>query len=233
MKKSIKVLTYNKAGFDKAVKHALALGVTPTVLTFDPDKSSLVVILENGTARIVKSKAGYTPKKEPYAAIISLEQFKCYNHLNELIANKAVQQGVDPKQCQQDKAEAFSVGHDIGYDAGYDVGYDDGVTDTAPQTTLKCVECEVLVQNPIVWASMGIPFFKANGLELVESDGKMFTIDTKANTSTEFTAEEVAKQIKQDILDGKDTIYTSFAKNFELIDTAKYKKVLVDEAVTN
>jgi len=232
--KKVKVLTYNKAGFDKAVKHATALGVITKDgqgQTFDADKTSLVISLGN-PASMAKSRAGYTPKKTPYAAIIDLNAFKACNHINELLANKPVINGVPKAECDQQKVKAAADGYDHGYDVGesvgYDVGYVDGVDDTAPQTTLKCVEAVVLTQNPIVWASMGIPFFKENGVNVVESEGKMYTVDTKSNTSTEFTAAEVAKQVKIDLLAGDDTIYTQFAKNFELIDSIRYDKVLVD-----
>ena len=224
MVKKIKVLTYNKAGFDKAVKHALTLGVQRTTLTFDSNKTALVVSL-GSIAKMMKSKAGYTPKNDPYAAIMDLAAFQGFNHLNELTANKAAAPaGISKAAC----AEKVEMAADIAYDGGYVDGHEDGTNDAAPQTTLKCVEVTVLVQNPIVWASMGVPFFKANGLDIVENDGKMFTIDTAANTSTEFTAEEAAKQIKADLLEGDDTIFTQFAKNFELIDSIKYDKVLVD-----
>ena len=227
MAKKIKVLTYNKAGFDKAVKHALALGVQKTTLTFDSNKSALVITIGN-PSKMVKSKAGYTPKKDPYAAILDLSAFKSCNHLNELTANKPIIQGVDPKQCAQDKVKAYDNGYVDGEADGYDSGYIDGDADAAPQTTLKCVEATVLTQNPIVWASMGIPFFKANGLDIVENDSKQWTIDVTTNTAVEFTAAEAAKQIKVDLLAGDETIYTNFAKNFELIDSIRYDKVLVD-----
>lgn len=224
MAKKIKVLTYNQAGFNKAVKHALSLGVEKTTLTFDSNKSSLVVSL-GSPAKMMKSKAGYTPKNDPYSAILDLASFQACNHLNELTANKPAVKGMSKAECDKKVTKVA----DAAYDTGYGHGHEDGTTESAPQTTLKCVEVTVLVQNPIVWASMGIPYFKANGLDIVENDGKMFTVDTTANTSTEFTAAEAAKQIKADLLEGDDTIYTQFAKNFELIDSIKYDKVLVTE----
>jgi len=221
MAKSIKVLTYNKAGFDKAVKHALSLGVKKTTLTFDANKSSLVVKL-GATPTMAKSRAGYTPKENPYAAILDLAGFQSCQHLDDLAANKPAVKtvGVPEAVCAQRA--------DIAFDQGFVIGYDEGVDDTLPQSTLKCVEAEVLTQNPIVWATMGIPFFKDNGLDIVENDGKMYTINTTTNTATEFTAVEAAKQAKKDLLAGEDSIYTSFAKNFELVDMLRHAKVLVD-----
>lgn len=231
MSKKIKILTYNKAGFDKAVKHAFSLGVTTRdgKLTYDANKSAIVITVDGGKATMAKSRAGYTPKKDPYAAIMDLAAFRAANHVNELIANRPVVSGVSPAECESKTKTAHAQGYAIGEEVGYAVGYIDGTEDAAPQTTLKCVEATVLTQNPIVWASMGVPYFKENGVDIVEADGKLWTIDTVANTSTEFTAASVAEQVKKDLLAGDDTVYTSFAKNFELIDSIRYEKVLVTE----
>ena len=231
----IKVLTYNKAGYDKAVKHAYKLGATSRDgnTDFNPDKTALVI---DGKF-MQSSRAGYTPKKNPYDAIISIDQFRAMTSLmpssgNAVGVSRPVA-GVSKAEVTQAVNQAKTVGYSVGFTdgeaVGYAVGYDDGSTDVAPQKTLRCTKATILEQNPVVWASMGIPFFRDNGVEIVEDDGKMYTIDTVANEATEFTAKSVAKQAKKDLLAGDNTIYTQFVKNFDLADELVYSKVLVDE----
>jgi len=225
-----KVLTYNEAGYKKAVKHAKALGAISRDgdTKFKADKTSLVI----DKGYMMQSRAGYAPKKQPYDAIVTLEQFKAMASLTALptAGNVGVSTGVSPAKVAQDVAKAKHVGYGIGFDdgeaVGYAVGHDDGQTYAAPQKTLRCTKAKILVANPVIWKSMGIPFFEANGIDIVEADGKSYTIDIATNDATEFTAKSVAAQAEKDLLDDKDTIYTQFVKNFDLADELVFSKVL-------
>ena len=231
-----KVLTYNKAGYDKAVKHAKSLGAKSRdgKTAFNPDKTALVI----DQGYMMQSRAGYTPKKNPYDSIISIDQFRSMSSLMPSSGNagsvptpamKGVSKAEVVEATKQAKAVGYGLGFQDGEAVGYEVGHEDGTVAAAPQKTLRCTGVKILEQNPVVWAAMGIPFFRANGVEIVEADGKMYTIDTVTNTSTEFTAKAVAKQAKIDLLAGDNTVYTQFVKNFDLADELVYSKVLVNE----
>lgn len=229
----IKVLTYNKAGYDKAVKHAVKLGAKSRDgnTTFNPDKTSLVI--DQGF--MMCSKAGYTPKKKPYDAIISKDQFVTMTSLMPSTGSAAgVPKSVAPAGASQAEVkQAKSIGYGLGFQdgeaVGYAVGHDDGSASVAPQKTLRCTAATILEQNPVVWAAMGVPFFRDNGVDIVEQDGKMYTIDLVTNTAVEFTALTAAAQAKEDMLAGDNTVYTQFVKNFDLADEIVFSKVLVDE----
>lgn len=229
----IKVLTYNKAGYDKAVRHAIKLGAVSRDgdTAFNSSKTSLVI---DGKFMMC-SKAGYTPKKVPYDSIIDLDTFKTMTSLTSSAGTtQRVPAGTSPAEVNQKVAVAATQGYTNGFAdgeaVGYEDGYCDGTVDAAPQKTLKCTKATILVQNPVVWATMGIPFFRDNGIEIVEHDDKMYTLDLVTNTSVEFTAKSAAEQAQADLIAGNETVYTSFVKNFDLADELVYTKVLVDES---
>ena len=85
------------------------------------------------------------------------------------------------------------------------------------QDTLKVTACEVLVQEAIGFNTIGLPFLIDNGVEVTMSEGVAYIIDIKNNTAKPLTAKSAAKRAKKAILAGKNNVWTSYAKRFDLV----------------
>jgi len=220
MSRRIKVLPKSQKEFDAVVKHGFSIGIGTKAgkLTYDAVKSAIVIELEGQSPRMMRSNPSFVPKDRPYKAVLQGDEFLRIFHIDQLNAAKITVPAVSAIAIAKIATES--------YGEGYDDGFVDGVDTAAPQTTLKCSSVEILTQNPIVWASKGAQYFKDNGIELVEADGKLHIIDEVANTATEFTPKLVADKAKEDLLKGDKSVYTDFVKNFELINTITYEKVL-------
>lgn len=97
------------------------------------------------------------------------------------------------------------------------------------QTTLAVSGCDVLVQNPVLWTSQGLPRLKALGVEITMLGDVAYVIDVTSNSATEFNSTTASAQAKQDILDGKVTPYSIWANEFQLIENLVQTKVIPDQ----
>lgn len=97
------------------------------------------------------------------------------------------------------------------------------------QNTLQVSDCDVLVQNPVLWSSVGLPLLKRLGVEVTTLGDKDYIIDIANNDAVEFTADSASAQAKADLVAGKNTPYTQWAKECELIENMVLSKELPEQ----
>lgn len=199
----VKIIVTSAAQWNQVVDHARNLGAVSrdNAYSFNPAKTAMVI--DNNyikySSPTMKSVADATPPMK-----ISVTEFLGLTSLHD-IAN--IGKPID----KQAVANAVAA-----------------VKEQMPcaQSTLDVTDCDVLVQNPVNFATVGVPMLKTLGVEITTLNGVDYIIDVTANTATKFTAESASAQAKADLIAGEASPYTAWAKACDLIENLVMSKVL-------
>lgn len=201
--KKIKVIVTTAGQWDQVMNHARKLGAVSrdNAYGFNPDKTAMVI--DNNyikySSPTMKSVAGAVePLKISVNEFLGLASLHDAGLIGQPVDKQAVANAVAAVKEQMPCA----------------------------QSTLDVTDCDVLTQDAVVFATVGIPMLKTLGIEITTVDGVDYTIDVTANTATKFTAESASQQAKADLIDGKVTAYTKWAKACDLVENLVMSKVL-------
>lgn len=199
------------------VKQALidAGGYSRDAVPYNTAKSTIVV---EGCGKILHSRPDYRRNvkagKKGYDVVISYTDFMNHPDKNGLITGSADSYDASAADC----CEAIAISEQA---------LQAVCKEAFPQPTdkLEVADVTILTQDPVIFAALGVSQLRNAGLDITETDGKLYVIDTDSNTSTEVNAEQVAEQAKTDFLanDG-DTPYTIYATNMNLVESISHKK---------
>lgn len=204
--KKIKVIATTSAEWNTIIAQARKLGAVSRDNTygFNPEKTAMII--DNNyikySSPTLKSVAGATPPLK-----ISVGEFLGLASLHDagLIGQPVDKQAIATAVAQV-KAEL-----------------------PCAQSTLEVADCTVLVQNPVVWATVGVPMLKGLGVDVTTLDGVDYIIDIAKNEAVVFTAESASAQAKADLIAGEVTAFTKYAKACDLITDLRLSKVLPQE----
>jgi len=83
---------------------------------------------------------------------------------------------------------------------------------------LKILDVKVDAQNDIIFQAKGVSTLDG----LTELEGKYYQLDTVANTASIINPKAISKDVKTDLLKGKDTDLVRFAERFNLISSIEF-----------
>ena len=226
-------LGLTKTQWDLAINHAAALGAFSRdgQYGYRPDKNAMTL-----DGYFIKySSPTAKPTNSPVDMKISYSEFMSMSTLNNgsgsnVKARPTAPTPTAPTPTGISKAECDRRVEKAARDAADGAVAVMEVMSPIAQATLKVVDVKILAQNPIVFAAQGIDALKDLGVDIVTHDGKNYIIDTATNTADEVTPDMIAKKAKADFLDGKVTAYTTYAKDFDLIESMTHGKVLNDDS---
>lgn len=92
-------------------------------------------------------------------------------------------------------------------------GTSGSMVDFAKTLKLKILDVTVDTQNEIIFQAKGVSTLDG----LTELEGKYYQLDTIANTATIINPAAISKDVKADLLKGKDSSLVRFAERFNLI----------------
>lgn len=206
--KKIKVMptTGTRQEWDTIVAHARKLGAISRdgEYGYNPDRTAMII--DNHymkySSPTMKPKAGVeVPTKVSVDEFMSLESLHDVQFIGKPVDKQAVAKAVAATRAIM----------------------------PCSQNTLAVSDCTVLVQNDVLWASVGLPMLKDLGVEVTTLGDKDYIIDVANNDAQLFTAETASAQAKKDLLDGKVTPYTQWAKQCELIENLVMSKELPEQ----
>jgi len=199
----IKVIATSETQWNAIVEHAQVLGAVSRDNAYEYNADKPAMVVDNNyikySSPTMKSVAGVIPPLK-----ISVNEFLGLSSLHDIanIGKPIDKQAISNAVAAVKKEMACAQG------------------------TLKVADCNVLVQGAVIFTTIGIPMLKSLGVEITTHDGVDYTIDIVSNTATEFTAESASAQAKADLIAGKVTTYTQWAKNCDLIENLTMTKVL-------
>ena len=236
MRVKIKNTNGTKGFWDNTISMLSSLGceARDNDYRFNPEKPSIVV--ENGRY-IIKSRTDYTPKKQPYADEISMDDFRMMSTVKQtdfLRGRRNKQAGCNTVEPLSSSAyEVYKVTYD-----GYDIptfdasGPSISTTDIelpCAQETLKVKKADVLVQNSIIFRTQTIPYLRDHGIDVTEDDGKYYILDIEKNEAVELTPEYVKEKAEADLLNDDVTVWTKLVREFDLINKLTMTKRTQDD----
>lgn len=220
----IRIETKNASQYNNAVTKCRQWGAIARDgdYGYSPAKGYLVVTTKLGSDAVIQSsRPSYSPST-PYDAEIAYKDFMnattCpWNSKRTLNASNAGLEGklADPIVVTKEVHVTKEVIVEVPVPAG-----------VCAQNTLKVKDCTVLTQEPIGFTSLGLPFLTSNGVTVTISDGKPYVLDVKNNGAEELTAEIAAKNAKADLIKGEDSVWTLYAREFDLVTGVTMHKVI-------
>lgn len=199
----IKVMAATQNEWNTIIAHARSLGALSRdgQYGYNPEKTAMVVdnFYIKYSSPTMKTKAGFVaPTKISVRDFLDLTSLHDVANIGKPVDKAAVANAVAAVRASMPCA----------------------------QNTLKVKDCDVLVQNAVVWASKGLPMLKSLGVDITVLGDKNYIIDISSNDAKEITPETASAQAKADILECKVTPYTQWAKNCDLISNMDLAKEL-------
>ena len=227
--KKIKIMTLNPTQWANALKKAQAWGAFSRDgdVAFNAAKTAMVIVMDKDPRGpfIQSSRTDFAPSKNPYTHVYKYGDWMSLASAPWDV-RPATLGGTASKSTPP--SPSASVREVVKHVPTY-IEVPVAAPSVCAQSTLTVKTCSVSAQNPIIFATVGLPYLVELGMDVQEHGDKFYVLDTVKNTSTEVTPESVADLAKKDIEAGKvDTIYAKYAYHFDLIDAVSMKKVVED-----
>lgn len=207
----IKVLSTTSSEWSQVVQHARQLGAysRDNQYGFNREKTALTIAPDN---RMLYSTPDMKPASGPKPVKVSVREFLNFTTLDDVDNNATA------KACSAEVANAVGATVSGAISAMQDIVQD--IRDASPcsQDTLVVKSAKVLVQNVLLWRTIGLSKLEALGLDITRDGDKAYVLDIASNTAEELTPEYASTQAEKDLVNGDVTPFTIFAKDCELVE---------------
>jgi hypothetical protein len=215
MMPKIKILSKTRTQQVNVINKARQWGAAARDGDYGPVEGKTAVVINtklgSSQAAILLSRVDFNPKK-PYDVVMDYKEFMNLDTCPWSSSAKTTDSSTDSTPCPDAVVAVVGIPVDV------EVG-------VCSQDTLKVSECDVLVQEPIAFRTLGLPFLQDAGVDVTMDGETPYILDVVNNTAKELTAKMAAKKAKKAILDGdNDSPWAIFARNFDLVASATLTK---------